>query len=676
MNSKVCCFNNRFILLSEAPRTFQFNKSTANRINFRQTINLYPNFIQNISKELEDICQEYNVVAILYKDETTIMNNFSNGAHKNITYYVYYTNMNDCIIDNVFYDELINHLTTNMKMTYYVAQVFLQSLRRGFNKPDPRIVKLIKKYNLPTCADQLEDIRNRILNMSLEKKKEIEINISKNSTYNSILPNMILLNVTNCIQQESLSIKHDASDAKNDYQLPSTSVTNTASNVCDVNEEYTEKTNEESENNDENDEEDFSKNLDPSQCKFKSYTKNSEFQQHYHYCSYGHVVIVEANMQMSTFNNLILKNLITAFLVKSYMVDQLHIFLYIDEKRFNQFSKVRIHGKILQYTIHNNFTINTENLNIYYNIDFNIPKLFSTAPLMISQTKNIKESFKTKVKNIQIYLIVCSNILHKILSDWNCICKILRIITSPYDGKLFYHTLVYINENETDFLYEYLPNNGMDNNPCVCLNNIEINQKTIEKLPHSQKLWTSRPCVDILFHTHFDWTILKIHNDFLRRQNVHNIFELYDIYENGKSRIAQLLESKVFKTTIENMTTFKFFNETGLLYPFEKVGQEELYIYILLRMTRIVYRCMVVPLLKLERLTPKNLLPSKFMLTCAFIDDPLTPTTSVRGPQSTRNLKSIEVQDKMFDTRVINVTMLMNSFNLCGSESIENSIKM
>lgn len=673
MNSKVCCFNNRFILLTEAPRTFQFDKKSVNRISFRQTINLYPNFIQKIAKDLEKLCQDYNIVAILYKDDTTMMNNFSNGVHKNITYYVYYTNMNDCIIDNVFYDELINHLTKNMKMTYYVAQVFLQSLRRGFNKTDPRIEKLIKKYNLPTSADQLGDIRNKILNMSMEKKKEIEINISKNSTYNSILPNMILLNVTNCIQQESLSIKHDATDAKNDYQLSSTS-SNSGAILCDDTECPLDKTIDEYENN----EEDFSKNLDPNQSKFKSYTKNSEFQQHYHYCSYGHVIIVEANMQMSTFNNLILKNLISAFLIKSSLVDQLHIFLYIDEKRFSQFSKVRIHGKILQYTIRNSFTINTENLNICYNIDFNLPKLFSAAPLLISQTKNIKESFKIKVKTIQIYLIVCSKALHKILTDWNCICKILRVITSPYDLKLFYHTIVFINENDTDFLYEYLPENGMDNKPCLCSidNDVNIKKPTNINLPHSQKLWISRPCVDILFHTHFDWTILKIHNDFLRRPNANNIFNLYDIYETGKSRIAQLLESKVFKTTIENMTTFKFFNETGLLYPFEKVGQEELYIYILMRMTRIVYRCIVIPLLKLEKLTPKNLLPSKFMLSCAFIDDPLTPTTSVRGPQSTRNLKSIEVQDKMFDTRVINVTMLMNSFNLCGSESIENSIKM
>nr|QXE96919.1 hypothetical protein [Drosophila-associated salivary gland hypertrophy virus] len=169
---------------------------------------------------------------------------------------------------------------------------------------------------------------------------------------------------------------------------------------------------------------------------------------------------------------------------------------------------------------------------------------------------------------------------------------------------------------------------------------------------------------------------MKIHNDFLRRPQALNIFKLYDIYETGKLKIAHLLDTKVFKTTIENMTTFKFYNETGLLYPFQTSGHEELYIYTLIKMTRIVYRCIVLPLTKLERLTSKNLLPSKYLLTYAFIDDPLTPTTSVRGPQSTRNLKSIESSDRMYDTKVINVTMLMNSFNLCGSESIENSIRL
>lgn len=661
MNSKVCCFNNRLILLSEAPRTFKFDKPTVNRTTFRQTINLYPNFIQKIANDLEYICQQYNVVAILYRDDTTMMNNFSNGVHKDITYYVYYTNMNDCIIDNVFYDELLHHLTTNMKMSYYVAQVYLQALRIGYNKQDPRIESLITKYNLPTSADKLDDIRTRILNMTTSQKEKIEINVAKNSTYNSILPNMILLNVTNCTQQESLSIKHDASDAKNNYQLPPS-----------TSEEVLEKM-----DIDDNIEEDdvVSKyDISHDQCKFKSYTKNIEFQQHYHYCSYGRVFIVEADMQRSVFDSLILKNLILAFFITESVVDQLHVFLYIDKNRFEQFSKIRIHGKILQYARQTEFNLNIELSNIYYNIDFNIPRLFSAAPLVIAQTRNIKESFKTKVKSIQIYLIVCSTALHKILSDWICVCKILRVITSPYGGNVLFHAVIFINENDTDFLYTYLPDNGLDNTPCVCSRQTAVRRP--EKLPHSQKLWLSRPCIEILFHTHFDWTILKIQSDFMRRQHAQNIFCLYDIYDTSKSRIAQLLESKVFKATIENMTTFKFFNETGLLYPFDKTGQEEVYIHILMRMTRIVYRCIVMPLLKLEKLTPKNLLPSKFMLTCAFIDDPLTPTTSVRGPQSTRNLKSIEVQDKMFDTRVINVTMLMNSFNLCGSESIENSIKM
>lgn len=168
--------------------------------------------------------------------------------------------------------------------------------------------------------------------------------------------------------------------------------------------------------------------------------------------------------------------------------------------------------------------------------------------------------------------------------------------------------------------------------------------------------------------------MLKIHNDFVRRPRASNIFRLYDIYEGGKLKIAHLLESKVFKTTIENITTFKFYHETGLLYPFQASGHEELYIYTLIKMTRIVYRCIVLPLTKLEKLNAKQLLPSKYPLTYAFIDDPLTPTTSVRGPQSTRNLKSIESSERLFDTKVINVTMLMNSFNLCGSESVENSI--
>ncbi|WBR61498.1 hypothetical protein [Drosophila suzukii associated hytrosavirus 1] len=661
MNNKVCCFNNRFLTLVEVPPSFKFSHN-ANKLTLRQTINLYPNFIQKIANDLEKLYKSYRIVAILYRADMTMMNNFPNGVHKNITYYVYYTNMDDCIIDNVFYDELLSHLTDNMKMSFYVAQVFLQSLRHGFNKPDRRIEGVIRDYNLQTHHDDLQEIRRLVLNLSPEQKRKIETYVAKNSTFDSILPNMLLLNVTNCIQQESLSIKHSDKKNENDYPPSPASMPN-SSNISEV---------------DEDEDDDITEEIDiQSQNKFKSYTKNTEFQQHFYYCSYGNVVIVDADLQMSTFNNLIMKNIVLAFLVSQIKVDQLHVYLYIDEKKFHLFSKIRIHGKILQYKIHNRYLMDTENLQIFYNINLSVPHLYSTAPMIISNTKSLKETFKAKIKVIQMYLIVCTRILHKIMRDWNCICKVLRVIISPYDGGVFYHVLIYINEHDTDFLYEYLPANGMNNLPCPCEKPSQTNILPIN-LPHSQKLWQSRPCIEILFHTHFDWTLLKIHNDYLRRQNAQDIFQLYDIYDapGSKLRIAHLLESKVFKATIENMTTFKFFNETGLLYPFETSGHEELYIYTLIKMTRIVYRCIVLPLTKLEKLSSRNLLPSKFLLTYAFIDDPLTPTTSVRGPQSTRNLKSIESSERMFDTKVINVTMLMNSFNLCGSESSENAIKM
>lgn len=729
MNSKVCCFNGRLIILLEAPKNYIFaHNHLVNRVSFRQTNNLYPNFIQKIANSLERVCKQYKVVSILYSEETIIMHNFINGTQKNITYYVYYTTMDDCLIDNVFYDELLEHLTTKVKMSYYVSQVFLQSLRHGFNKPDNRIDNIVAKHGIRTKPDNLGEIRRLVLNLTFEQKKKIEIFVSKNSTFDSILPNMLLLNVTNCIQQESLSIKHNASDSiidtNSDYtnsisngmartisQTTTSSSTTTCSNEAgmDTNENnefdyvYDEnKNNNKYDDDDDDDDNDIgykqstlinttctdSDNMDTTtsqyeyneqqqqQCKFRSYVSGIDFQHHYYYCSYGCVVIVEAVIQMSAFHNLILKNIISAFLVKDITVDQLHIYLYIDEKRFEQFSKMRIHGKILQYTIHNRYTIDTKQINIKYDIDFNVPTLFSAAPLVIAQAKNMKESFKSKVKLIQIYLIVCTDALNKILTNWNCTCKILRIITSPYEGNknTYYHILVYINEHDTVFLYEYLPQIGMNNTPCHCTCNSNIDFNT-RQLPHSQKLWQSRPCIEILFHTHFDWTIMQIHNDFMRRPGATNIFKLYDVYESDKVKIAHLLDTKVFKVAIENLTTFKFYTETGILYPFETSGHEELYIYTLIKMTRIIYRCIVMPLMKLEKMTSKCLLPSKFLLTYAFIDDPLTPTTSVRGPQSTRNLKSIENEDKLFDTKVINVTMLMNSFNLCGSESIENSIK-
>lgn len=662
MNHKVCCFNNRFLTLVEVPDSFKFVNATVNHLSLRQTINLYPNFIQKIANELERLYKSYRIVAILYNTRMTMMNNFPNGVHKNITYYVYYTTMDDCVIDNVFYEELLNHLTDNLKMSYYVAQVFLQSLRHGFNKPDERISSIVSNYGLRTRHDDLDEIRRLVLNLSAEQKRKIEMFVAKNSTFDSILPNMLLLNVTNCIQQESLSIKH--ADAKNDT-TENEFASSSSLPAC-------------SSDGYENEDDEAPAQQQPQHIehKFRSYTPHMEFQQHFYYCSYGSVVIVDADMRMATFNSLILKNIVLAFLVAEKKVDQIHVYLYIDERKFDQFSKIHIHGKILQFRRHNNFVIDTRSLQISYSIDMSLPYLYSTAPLVIAHAlKSTKETFKSKVKAIQLYLIVCTRLLHKILGDWNCICKVLRIIASPYDSSVFYHVLVFINDNDTDFLYEYLPAHGMDNSPCRCSASTQHQPPPI-RLPHSQKLWQSRPCVEILFHTHFDWTLLKIHNDFMRRPAALNIFQLYDVYETGKSRIAHLLESKVFKATIDNLTTFKFFHETGLLYPFETSGHEELYIYTLIKMTRIVYRCFVLPLTKLDRLTSRKLLPSKFPLTYAFIDDPLTPTTSVRGPQSTRNLKSVESTERLFDTKVINVTMLMNSFNLCGSEDSQNAMQI
>lgn len=766
MNFNVCCFNDRIIILLEAPSYFKFIRETdVNKISFNQSLNIFPNFFQYIANDLELLYRSCQVVAILYHIDTTMMNNFPNGTKKTITYYTYYTTMDDCIIDNIFYDELIHHLVGKMKMSAYVAQVFLQSLRQGFNKPDTRIDALVHNYNIQTHHDNLADIRRRVLNLSQEQKCCIETLVAKNSTFNAILPNMLLLNVTNCIQQESLSIKYadnkmDMNDIEihenNNISSPSSSLSKNEktkkqlkkrqihniiandtwhNNITETNKSKTKLTKQSGQNiadktfeqlsrmdidddnaanDDNNNNNDYNAvndditNLETTttnvqsstttttnKLNFQTYIKNMELQQHWYYCSYGNVVIVEAKILMSTFNNLIMKNIVLAFIVKSIEVDQLDIFLYIDKEKFNQFSKIHIRGKILQYKICNkNYYIDTKEIAISYNIDMKIPILYSTAPLVIANTKTLKETFRSKIKLIQMYLIVCEQSLHKILNDWKCICKILRTIISPYNNQaVFHHILVYINDSDTDFLYSYLPEHGMNNQPCKCtifssINTaatdddddhemINNNKNTdVTKLPHSQKLWYIRPCIEILFHTHFDWTMLKIHADFLRRPTATNIFQLYDIYEGGKLKIAQLLETKVFKATIENMTTFKFFNETNILYPFHASGHEELYIYTLIKMTRIVYRCIVLPLTKLEKFTTKNLLPSKYILTYAFIDDPLTPTTSVRGPQSTRNLKSIESLERKFDTKVINVTMLMNSFNLCGSESIENTIKI
>ena len=773
MNFNVCCFNDRIIILLEAPTYFKFVRETdVNKISFNQSLNIFPNFFQYIANDLEQLYRSCQVVAILYHIDTTMMNNFPNGTKKTITYYTYYTTMDDCIIDNIFYDELIHHLVGKMKMSAYVAQVFLQSLRQGFNKPDTRIDALVDNYNIQTHHDNLADIRRRVLNLSQEQKRCIETLVAKNSTFNAILPNMLLLNVTNCIQQESLSIKYaDNKMDTNDIEIHENSISspppppssssslssfskngktkkqrekrqihNTITNdtwentISETNKRKTKITKKSDQNivvdetfeqlprmdiDDDDDDDAAAANDDninletttattnvqsaaaavtttTNKLNFQTYIKDMELQQHWYYCSYGSVVIVEAKILMSTFNNLIMKNIVLAFIVKSIEVDQLDIFLYIDKEKFNQFSKIHIRGKILQYKICNrNYYIDTREITISYNIDMRIPILYSTAPLVIANTKTLKETFRSKIKLIQLYLIVCEQSLHRILNDWKCICKILRTIISPFNSQaVFHHILVYINDSDTDFLYGYLPEHGMDNQPCKCttfsttntvatttddgddVGDHDMINTTVTTLPHSQKLWYIRPCIEILFHTHFDWTMLKIHADFLRRPTATNIFQLYDIYEGGKLKIAQLLETKIFKATIENMTTFKFFNETNILYPFHASGHEELYIYTLIKMTRIVYRCIVLPLTKLEKFTTKNLLPSKYILTYAFIDDPLTPTTSVRGPQSTRNLKSIESLERKFDTKVINVTMLMNSFNLCGSESIENTIKI
>lgn len=655
----------------EAPQSFSFSDSSpTNTVTLRQTFGIYPNFIQAIACDLEQVCQRYHVCAILYQMDATMISNFPNGVRKTITYHVYYTALDDCRIDNVFYDELLGHLTGTLRMSPYVSQVFLQSLRLGFNKPDARVDNLIERYGLHTQHDVLDEIRQLVLNLTQEQRRRIETIVAKNATFNAILPNMLLLNVTNCIQQESLSIKYaDTQDQKTLLDLG-----------CDVSTSST--IDDDIEDNDDADDDDnaieigdiaAADNSSSNDQKFKRFMPEIDFNQHYYYCSYGgrSVVVVEANIQLGVFNTLILKNLIAFFLVLTMEVDQLHIVLYIEKSRFQQFSKTRILGKILQYRIRNSSFELSDELRIDYDIDMNVPRLYGTAPLVVANTRYIKDSFKSKIKATQMYLIVCGRALRRFMTDWSCICKILRILMSPYDGNTFYHVLVYIHDADVHFLYDYLPKHGLDGEPCRCSNADKA--RDLATLPHAQKLWLLRPCVELQFHTHFDWTILKISNDFARRPDAKNLFQLYDVFESGKLKIARLLDTKVFKSSIENLATYKFFSETGLLYPFQ---HEELYALTLVKMYRVVYRCILLPLTKLDKVTAKSLLPSKYQLTSAFIDDPLTPTTSVRGPQSARNLKSVENSDKMFDTKVINVTMLMNSYNLCGSESIENSIKM
>lgn len=695
MNFSVCSFNTRLLVLLEAPKHFS-PAANSSVLTLRQSYNIFPNFIQCIAADLEKICRRYRIVAILYQTDSVMMNNFPNGTEKTITYYVYYTSLEDCHIDDVFFGELLQHLTTKLGMSYYVAQVFLQSLRHGFNKPDARVDALVRDHKLNTEHDNLEEIRRLVLQLRPDQKRKIEMLVHRNSTFNAILPNMLLLNVTNCIQQDSLSIKHDTTKANKAASSSSSSSVSSLTSIATTNTSK-DGTDDEDENGEDDNDDIFSLTSTTSSSsssssddiKFRTYVDGIELLQHHYYCSYGDCVVVEADIQLSVFNKLIMKNLIAAFLIKSIRVDQLHCFLYIDVDKFSLFSKVRVHGKILQYKIRNQ-RFNPCTVDISYNIQMHVPHLYGAAPLIIGNTKTLNETFKSKIKVVQMYLIVCENLLRRILAQWNCICKIVRVLASPYtESAVFYHILIYVHETNIDFLYRYLPANGLGCGPCKCTPSLSFALPSTSSLPtHSQQMWYMRPCAEILFHTHFDWTVAKIHNDYVRycRQFVDgnadnanvDIFRLYDIHETGNSlSIAHLLETKVFKATIENMTTFRFFNETGLLYPFSTTGHEELYIYTLIKMTRIVYRCIVLPLIKMGgRLSTKNLVPSKFSLNFAFIDDPLTPTTSVRGPQTTRNLKSIETSDKVFDTKVINVTMLMNSYNLCGSESVENAIKM
>lgn len=693
MNFRVCCFNNRFLLLLEVSQSFNFGHCHVNEVKLRQTDHLYPSFIQNISIELEKLCQTCKVVSILYQTRQTMRSNFPNGIEKIIRYHIYYTAREDCDIDNVFYDELLDHLMIKMRMSYYVSLVFLQSLRNGFNRSDSRVNKIISENALQTHHDYLSEVRRLVLNLTVKQKKTIEIIIAKNSTFNSVLPNMILLNVTNCVQQESLSIKHsDNGEVSRNNGIDSTNHVNQSSLDESYNLNTVLKNNIDDDELTENDiDGDVEMTTDGEQyyeqpatdafvmnknINFKSYGEDTEFQQHFYYCSYKSVIPVKAELQLSTFNNLIAKNIVVAFFIKRMNVDQLTIVLYVEETKIEKFSKIRVRGKILQYIQYPRYIMDTQLLN--YDIELTVGRFCSTAPFLMRDSKSLKDTFKSKVKLIQIYLILCTERLRIILKDWRCICKVLRIVRSPYnENDIFLHTLIYINDSDTDFLYKYLPENGMDSKPCRCHITNGISLLLDNNLKHSQKMWLSRPCIDIHFHTHFDWTIQKIHNDTLLSPNSSNIFKLYDIHESpNKLQIAHLLDTKVFKTTIENMTTFKFYLETGLLYPSQTIGNAQRYVYTLMRMTRVVYRCIVLPLMKLEKLSSKSLLPSKYTLTYSFVDDPLTPTTSVRGPQSARNLKSVESDEKLHDTNVTNVAMLLNSYNMCGCQSIENVIKM
>lgn len=669
---RLCVFQQRYIYLFQS---FEENifVNNFNTISFRHS-EFHPNFIAQIAPVLQ---QQINIGrpirALLFYKDSTLLHTFDNGMSSRIMYYAYATNEAELAIDNFIFDELRTYLKSTNTMSDFILDVFLATIHNGFIQPDERVENILSKVNLPAEHDNIERLRNAILSMPHSKLVSIGNMISKNASFGSMLPNMLLMTETNCAQQESLSIKYDSSSSKSKDQ---TTQAVTPTKYDDDMDEVTSK--------DDDDDYDEEEEVcgDATVENFHTYSMDVgfEFKNNHYYCSYHGVqlFVVETTITQTLLRILIQKNFVIAYRVIWSKLDAVCVWLYVNEEKSKQFINMKYKRELIQFTRIEHEDVADASL-LQYRYDSSMSaggNLYSAAILKVKLFTIPKDSFNMKNKLVEIYVVVCPQLLQRILLNWHCIAKIVRTVTCPIRKINFLHVILYVDStsvSEMQLLTDFLPKNG---EMCRCAWDEEENTRMYK---HAEQLWLTRPCSQIMFHTYFHWIIERINQQLQQRLQTQpdgvNLFQLYDINETDeRGRIANLLEHRTFKVAIKNMVTFRFYHSSGSLYPID-TERHELYILTTMKVTRIIYKCVVKNILKLDKFTPKTIVSSKFTFHNTTADDPLTPAVSERAPQYMRNIVNTRNPSQSYSTNVINVCMLMNSYNLCGSEAVENEIK-
>ncbi|AMB48718.1 nucleocapsid protein [Glossina pallidipes salivary gland hypertrophy virus] len=591
--------------------------------------------------QIEKIPIEY-LHCIIYSSKNKLLSSFSNGQQEEINMIAYYWSNSEQIRLN---EILVNAKPILLKkgMPADCVDIYLQSLSHGLMGKNENVEKLKEKYNLTNVkADDISILKSRLENLSDTQINRICASIYKTKVNQTIMPNALLFNESNRVQQQSLSIKKSSFINDNDD--------NNFENYHIVR------------NGD---------NLDINLQVHHAYVATS-----------NKFYIVQMCINMQRLEMLILKNLIVAIKFITIELPYYYVQLLINSDFFFEFSLLNNKGVIYQFVIIDNNFIRP---NIYFYNDFNLncKEWQSIIPLQLKKMSLTKETLTGNTTRIEIYGIFCKRILCKLMNNYDVIVFIKRIIRYPLNENIcFYHAILYIDKRNLIILSEFLPYEGMIScNQCE-----QFANENVTTITHA--IWTTRLCCEILYHTYFDWIYAALQDELINWQEKYpdkkcsNLCELFaEDYSDHQLRIAHLIKKPIFQIYLKNIINFKYIRGYNDLYP---TNSEDIlsYVLITMKMHANLTRDLIIPLLEINdekkftsTLMRNNIFKIKMTEFDGNNDGPLLSATSVRSCERMRNaVPNKDNNGGLWQTNIVNLSMLLNNYPLSANDSYNNCI--